>query len=125
MTIFPDNAPFAPQTKVTGIITGLILTAAITHLIRIGKLKPGYALLWFVLAAIILLFSVFDSVFFGLSKLLGIYYAPAMLFGLLIVNMLIINVHFSLVVTKMEKRITMLAQEVAFLKQSKKTKKKV
>lgn len=119
MIVLPDNPPLALQTKLTGILTGLLLIISIIQLIRIGKLKPGYGLLWFLLAAIILLFSIFDSLFFGISKILGIYYAPSMLFGLLIVNILLITVHYSLVLTKMEKRITALAQEIAFLKQKK------
>ncbi len=98
------------------------LVGLIVYFIRKQYLKAGYSLIWFFTSLILLILTVFSNLLFAFSKAVGIFYTPAALFLILIVGLLLISIHYSVTLSKHEKRIKELAQELALLK-SKKTKK--
>jgi hypothetical protein len=97
-------------------ICSLVLVFLIVTLVRKGRLKEGYSILWLVMSGAILVFAVFSELLFGFSNLIGIFYAPATLFIILIVNLLLIAIHYSVSITDNEQKIKDLAQEVGLLK---------
>lgn len=103
------------EVRLLAIAGSILLLLFIVDLIRKERLKEGYSLLWFLTAFILLVFSVFSNFLFSLSQFIGIYYAPATLFLLLIISLLLISVHFSTVISRHEKRIKELSQENALL----------
>lgn len=112
------------RTRFLVTIGSLVLLFLIITLVRKGKLKEGYSILWLVMSGAILLAAIFSEVLFGFSHLVGIFYAPASLFLILIVNLLLIAIHYSVSISENDRRIKNLAQEIALLKNKLNQKKK-
>lgn len=105
-----------PTTQMLSIIGSLILFLIVIILVRKGILKSSYSLLWFIVSTVIFIMSVFADVLTTLSTLAGIYYPTAAIFAVLIVGIILIMIHFSVVISRQEKRIRKLAQENSLLK---------
>jgi len=118
------TGPVSSQAKLVSILGTLGLVIIIAWLIKKGHLRAGYSLLWFLLIGAMLVFSVSPTALFVLSGLLGIYYPPAAIFAVLAVMLILISIHFSVVITKHERRIKRLGQEVALLRKKLKGKRK-
>ena len=98
---------------ITGVVSISILVI-VFELIRRGKLKEEYSLLWLLSGVIILAFSVFPGLLDILSKVLGMYYLSA----LLVVSflfLLFIVLHFSTVISRLSERNKSLTQELSIL----------
>lgn len=89
----------------------------VLELVRRQKLKEQYSLLWIVFGISLFIASINVSFIERLSNVLGIKYAPAMLFlfGLLFCFTLIL--HLTMVVTKLSNQVLRLTQELTILKQ--------
>ncbi len=90
----------------------------VIDLIRRGKLKERYALLWLCASCVLLLFSLSRRLLDTVSHLIGIYYPPSFLFLLAFVFMLMIALHYSAVISRLSEQNKILAQELALLKQT-------
>lgn len=105
-----------PRIQYVALGMSLVLLVTIIHLVREGRLKEGYSILWFVLGVGIVLFSFFTRSLDIFARLVGISYTPAALFLVLVGGLVLLSVHFSVLVTRYDKRISELAQEHAILK---------
>lgn len=94
--------------------SGLIV---IIELIRRGRLKEKYSLLWLFAGTILLIFSSSRSLLEYVSSLVGIYYPPSFLFLLAFLFLLLITLHFSSVISGLSEKSKQLAQELALLRQ--------
>lgn len=110
------QGPVSQRAQLLSIIGSLVLLMIIYFLVKKGYLKSGYSILWFFIAGIIFVLSLFTDVLFSFSRLTGIDYAPAAIFSVLIVGIILIAIHFSVVISRHEKRIKKLAQENALLR---------
>lgn len=119
MDLLLTTEPISSATRLMAIASSISLLLLIVQLIRLGKLREGYSILWFLLAGLVLIFSIFTDLLFGFSKLIGIFYAPATLFLILIANLMLISIHYSMVISKHERKLKTLAQEIALLKMTK------
>jgi hypothetical protein len=99
---------------IVGCGTGLIV---IVELIRRGRLKEKYSLLWLFASVILLVFSVSRGLLEYFSSLVGIYYPPSFLFLLAFLFLLLITLHFSSVISGLSEKNKQLAQELALLRQ--------
>ena len=99
---------------IAGSGAGLIV---IVELIRRGRLKERYALLWLFAGIILLIFSLSRSLLEYVASLVGIYYPPSLLFLLAFLFLLLITLHFSSVISQLSEKNKQLAQEVALLRQ--------
>jgi hypothetical protein len=68
----------------------------VVELIRRGRLKERYSLLWLCASALLLVLSLSREVLEYLSHAMGIYYPPSLLFLLAFLFLLLITLHFSL-----------------------------
>jgi hypothetical protein len=93
---------------------GLIV---IVELIRRGRLKEKYSLLWLFAGTILLIFSSSRYLLEYVSSLVGIYYPPSFLFLLAFLFLLLITLHFSSVISGLSEKNKQLAQELALLRQ--------
>lgn len=99
------------------IITGLIsisILVIVFELIRRGKLKEEYSLLWLLSGVVILVFSIFPDLLNVLSRSLGMYYLTA-LFVVSFLFLLFIVLHFSTVISRLSERNKDLSQELSIL----------
>lgn len=115
--------PLSADTKMLAIISSAVLVGLIIKLIQSGRLREGYSILWFFLVACMLFITLFSDVVFAFSSLIGIYYAPALIFAVLIVNLVLIAIHYSTVLSKHEEKLKTLAQEITLMKTKLKAKK--
>jgi hypothetical protein len=99
---------------IVGCGIGLIV---IVELIRRGRLKEKYSLLWLFAGIILLIFSLSRKLLEYVSSLLGIYYPPSLLFLLAFIFLLLITLHFSVVISGLSDKNKKLAQELAILQQ--------
>ena len=84
-------------------------------LVRSNKLDEKYSILWMVFSVLIIILALWTSMLDKVSSFLGIYYAPAMLFLIGFIFVIFYIIHLSTVVTKQNKAIVKLVQEVAIL----------
>ena len=99
---------------VAGCALGLIV---IIELIRRGRLKEKYSLLWLFAGTILLVLSLSRNLLEYVSSRVGIYYPPSFLFLLAFLFLLLITLHFSSVISGLSEKNKQLAQEVALLRQ--------
>ena len=103
--------------QIIAIVTALIFMFFIFRLIAKGKLREEYSFIWIVCTALLLLFAVWRDGLDVIAKLLGIYYAPSLIFLGAILAIVVFLVHLSVVNSKQHKQIKDLAQEMALLKE--------
>lgn len=91
---------------------------AVVELIRRGRLKERYALLWLAASAVMLVLSLSRGILEAIARLVGIFYAPSLLFLVAFVFLLLITLHFSAVISGLSEKNKRLAQEVALLREA-------
>ncbi len=99
------------------IITGtvsILLLVFVFELIRRGRLKEEYALLWLLSGAVILIFSIFPNLLGIMSRAMGMYYLTA-LFVVSFLFLLLIVLQFSTVLSRLSERNKDLTQELSIL----------
>lgn len=95
----------------------IIFIIFILNLVRKNKLDEKYSVLWLFFSIIILIVSIFPQIIIVISKLFNVYYPPTLmlLFAILIIGAYI--VHIIITITKQNKMIVKLTQEIAILNQ--------
>ncbi|GIP39732.1 hypothetical protein J31TS4_30120 [Paenibacillus sp. J31TS4] len=94
----------------------LLFLGITVELIRRQKMAERYAIIWLLLGVLMLVFSVFPSLLDRVSALLHIYYAPSFLFFIGLTFSMVIILHLTIVVTRLNRQVTRLIQELALLK---------
>ena len=102
--------------QILSIISAIIFMLFIFRLIIKGKLREEYSIIWIVCTLILLLLSFWRNGLDIIAKLLGVYYAPALIFLAAIFAIMLFLVHLSVVNSKQHSQIKLLAQELALLK---------
>ncbi len=115
------NEPLSTPVN-TSIITYLsvLFSAAlfifIIYLVRNRKLKEEYSLLWLFFSVIFIIFSVWRNGLEIFAHSIGIAYAPAALFLVLVMAMFFILIQYSVVISRLSNMNKTLVQEVGILK---------
>lgn len=102
--------------QIIAIIMTVIFMVFIFRLIVKGKLREEYSFIWIICAALLLLFSIWRNGLDVIAKLLGIFYAPSLIFIGAIFAIVVFLVHLSVVNSRLHKQIKDLTQEMALLK---------
>lgn len=99
------------------IIFAIIFIIFILNLVRKNKLDEKYSILWLFFGIIILMVSIFPIIIEKIASWFGVFYPPALmlLFAVLIIGAYI--VHITMVITRQNKMIVKLTQELAILKE--------
>lgn len=103
--------------KLLSIIASGAVLVMVIELIRRGRLKERYSLLWLFAGSILLVLSSSRDLLEFFSHLLGIYYAPSLLFLLAFLFLLLITLHFTVVISGLSEKNKRLTQELALLRQ--------
>ena len=97
------------------LLSGSILTLVI-WLIRGGRLREKYALLWLFTCLIIIILAVSRRLLETTAIAVGIYYPPSLLFLLGLLFLLLVNIGYAVSLSRLSESNHKLAQEVALLK---------
>ncbi|MBO5478120.1 MAG: DUF2304 domain-containing protein [Clostridia bacterium] len=100
-----------------GIIFGIVFLIFILNLVKKNKLDEKYSIVWIIFSLGILLISIFYELFMKISLKLGVYYPPILLLLFAIIIEGIYIVHITITITKQNKMIIKLTQELAILKE--------
>ncbi len=93
-----------------------ILLLIVFELVRRGRLREDYSLLWLATFGLLVILAIFrDSLLVPLSDILGIHYPPTALFVIGFGLMLVVLIQFSTVITRLSKQNKLAAQHIALL----------
>ncbi|MDQ0087055.1 hypothetical protein J2T12_000449 [Paenibacillus anaericanus] len=98
-------------------LVSLLFLSTILYLIRTGKLREQYAILWIILTGIMMMLSLFPSLIDRTAKVIGVSYAPSLLYLLGLVSVLFILLHLTIALSSMTARFIVLTQKIALLEQ--------
>ena len=98
----------------------IVLAAAvivfIVHLVRSRQLRAKYSVLWFSIGLALAVLAIFPDLLVELSDLFGIGYPPATFMLLALSFLLLLVLHFSWELSRLEDRTRALAEEHALLR---------
>lgn len=103
--------------RILSIVIAVLFMLFIFRLIIKGKLREEYSIVWILCTAVLLLFSIWREGLDVMARLLGVIYAPSLIFMAALFAIVIFLVHLSVVNSKQQKQIKDLAQEMALLKE--------
>ena len=106
------------------IIFAVLFMIYVINKVRNKKLYEKYSILWIIFSIIIIILSVGYKLLDKLSIMIQIYYSPALLFLAGFIFLILYMVHLSTVVTKQNKSIIRLNQELSILEEKNRKKNK-
>ena len=89
----------------------------VIELIRRNRLSERYALLWLLATIVMLVFSFTRGLLHKVASLVGVHYPPSLIFIIAFFFLVVINIHFSMFITRLSRQNKTLAQELALLKE--------
>jgi hypothetical protein len=102
--------------QILSIIGSVFFLMHIGRLILKGKLREEYAVIWASCTGVLLILSFWRSGLERLAALLGVFYAPSLIFLAALFGVTLFLVHLTVVATRLEHQNKRLAQELALLK---------
>jgi len=103
------------RTQVFVVLIGLAMLALVLNLVRRKRLREQYSLLWIFSAVVLVLCAVFIRAVDRLAGAIGIYYPPAFLFLVAILMVLVLQFHFSTVISNLREQNKSLTQDLGIL----------
>ena len=97
-------------------VASLFLFLFILWLLRKGVLKEKYAVLWLLVTACALVFTIFPNALRWISDQLGVEIPSNLLFFVALVILVVVSIQLSYELSKHEARIRRLAEEIALMK---------
>lgn len=101
---------------VLSIVFCLFFLGFVIEMIRRRRISERYSLLWLFLGFVMLLFSLFPSLLNKISQAMGVVYGTSLLFFFGFLFSIIFILHLTTVITKLDRKMTRLTQELALLK---------
>jgi hypothetical protein len=105
--------------QIISIVVSISFLLYIGYLVVKGKLREEYAIFWVISTLILILFSFWREGLEIISKMLGVYSAPNLIFTGAIFGVFIYLIHLSVVVSKLHEKNKKLSQELALMKNKK------
>jgi hypothetical protein len=103
--------------QIVTVVGSIFFLLFILEAVRRQRLKEAYSLLWLIMGTGFLVIGSWHRGLGVISEMIGIAYAPATLFLILIVTILLILIQFSIVLSRRAEQIKDLSQELALLSQ--------
>ncbi|HPR60187.1 MAG TPA: DUF2304 domain-containing protein [Prolixibacteraceae bacterium] len=98
------------------IIISLSMFLFVFNLVRKRRLKTEYSLIWLIVSIVFIVFSLWKDGIDWLAGVMGIAYAPSVLFLLLLFGIIMLLIEFSLIISKQAEKIKILTQEIGLIK---------
>ena len=105
--------------EILSICASLALFLYILEMVRRRSLREEYSILWLSGSVIVLVLSWKQDWLERLSAWVGIAYPPSLLFLIGMLFIVLILIHFSITISKLQQMNKKMAQEIALMKQTK------
>jgi hypothetical protein len=102
--------------QILSIIGSVFFLMLIGRLILKGKLREEYAIIWVACTVALLVLSFWRAGLERAASLLGVFYAPSLIFLAALFGIIVFLVHLTVVATRLEHQNRLLAQELALLR---------
>jgi len=102
--------------QIIGFVFGAVLLVTIFTLVKKNRMQEKHSIIWLFVGGMITIFSVNRDLLEHFSALMGVYYAPSALFGILIVCVYILLLGLSVSISSLKKKNKVLIQEMGLLK---------
>jgi hypothetical protein len=99
------------------VVTVASCIAFIVRLVRRGQLRAKYSMLWLSIGLVLVVIAAFPRVLGHLAELAGVQYAPVAFLLVAMAFLLVVAVHFSWELSRLEERTRTLAERLALLEQ--------
>lgn len=101
--------------QIVFLLTSLAVTGFVVEQVRRRRLAVEYSLIWIVAGLVMIGLSLWRNGIEYLAAALGIFYAPSAIFIVFGVVVLLLNIHFSLVLSRLSSQNRVLVQRLALL----------
>jgi hypothetical protein len=108
---------YSGRIQILAIAGSVLLAVFILVLIRKRRLKEEYSLLWLFFSFVFLVLSIWRGSIDWIASVVGVAYAPAALFLILLMAIFMIMIEFSLIISQIADVNKHLAQDVGILKE--------
>lgn len=98
------------------IVFAIIFVIAILLLVRNNKLQENYSILWIIFSIGIVVISIFPQIINSIAEFFGIIYQPSIIYLFCFIVLALYTIHLSIVLTKQNRMIIRLTQEIGILK---------
>ncbi|HKM92610.1 MAG TPA: DUF2304 domain-containing protein [Prolixibacteraceae bacterium] len=102
--------------QIISIVVSFSVFIFVFNLVRKRKLKTEYSLIWLIVSIVFIVFSFWKNGIDWLAGVMGIAYAPSVLFLLLLFGIIMLLIEFSLIISKQSEKIKILTQELGLIK---------
>lgn len=106
------------------ILGSVVFIGLIVILIRNKRIKEEFSILWLFFGLVFLFLSIWRGSLEIIAGILGIAYAPAAIFLILIIAIISILIHLSLIISRLTDQAKVMTQELGLLKMEMDTMKK-
>ena len=106
------------------ILGSVVFIGLIVILIRNKRIKEEFSILWLFFGLVFLFLSIWRGSLEIIAGILGIAYAPAAIFLILIIAIISILIHLSLIISRLTDQAKVMIQELGLLKMEMDTMKK-
>jgi len=106
------------------VLGSVVFIGLIVILIRNKRIKEEFSILWLFFGIVFLFLSIWRGSLEIIAGILGIAYAPAAIFLILIIAIISILIHLSLITSRLTDQTKVMIQELALLKMEMDTMKK-
>src|SRR5690242_17796485 len=103
--------------QIVAILAAAALLLGVLELVRQRKLLERYALVWMIAAIVLLGLAIWRNALASLADVVGISYPPNALFFVAFGAILLLLLHFSVAVSRLQDQTKLLAQRQALLEQ--------
>jgi hypothetical protein len=104
-----------PKTRIVAATASVALLLFVLELVRRRRLKEEYSVLWVATALVILVLSLWYGLLLKITHAIGAVLPTSTLFFFGLVFALFMLLHFSVRVSQLERKVTMLVQEIGLL----------
>ncbi|HVR08901.1 MAG TPA: DUF2304 domain-containing protein [Thermoanaerobaculia bacterium] len=106
---------YETRVQLIAIVAAIGFAGLVIDLVRRRKLNEWYSLIWLATGVVVTTFAVFRGLQFRLADLVGLYYPPVLVLGIVLALLLGITLYLSVVLTRLETRHRRLTQRLALL----------
>ncbi|HEY3346793.1 MAG TPA: DUF2304 domain-containing protein [Nitrospirota bacterium] len=105
------------KVQIVSVVISLAILLGVFELVRNGRLREAYSVLWICTAIVMICISVFHQIIDKFGAMAGIGSSATVLFLLAFIFLILINIQFSLIISVLTERNKLLMQEMAILGQ--------